>query len=68
MVDTVKMLRPRFPRKNNAGGRVEHDDRGNAFWRRSRAEDTAELMIPPDLAVVEDKPRPAKSPPPRKKT
>jgi hypothetical protein len=66
MVDTVKIPRPKFPRKKNAGGRVEHDARGNAFWRRSRAEDTVELTIPSELAMVDDS-RPSKKIP-RKKT
>jgi hypothetical protein len=57
MVDTVKIPRPKFPRKKNAGGRVEHDSRGNAIWRRSRAEDTGELTVPSELAVVDDSPR-----------
>jgi hypothetical protein len=60
MNDTVKIARPKFPRKKNAGGRVEHDSRGNAVWRRSRAEDHAEVVIPTGLAI-EDEPS-AKTP------
>jgi hypothetical protein len=66
MVDTVKIPRPKFPRKKNAGGRAEHDSRGNAVWRRSRAEDAAELTIPSELAVVDDSPKAKKMA--RKKT
>jgi hypothetical protein len=57
MVDTVKIPRPKFPRKKSAGGRVEHDLHGNAIWRRSRADDAAELTIPSELAVVDDSPK-----------
>jgi hypothetical protein len=67
MVDTVKIPRPKFPRKKNAGGRVEHDARGNGIWRRSRAEDATELTIPSELTIVEDS-RPAAKKVPRKKT
>jgi hypothetical protein len=59
MVDTVKMRRPDFRRHHNErSGRVEHDSRGNAVWKRTRATDSLE---PPDsagLALV-DEPRPS---------
>ncbi len=64
MVDTVKMRRPDFRRKQNGrSGRVEHDSLGNAVWKRTRATDSPD---PPDcagLALVEE-PRssPARAP------
>jgi hypothetical protein len=59
MVDTAKMRRPDFRRHHDApSGRVEHDSRGNAVWKRTRATDSPE---PPDSAglALLDEPRPA---------
>jgi hypothetical protein len=53
-MDTIKIPRPRFPRLKNAGGRVEHDHRGTAVWRRSRASDSAELEVPAELMVLDE--------------
>ncbi len=58
MTDTIKMRRPKFPRRQDGpGGRVEHDSRGNAVWVRTRATDQQELTIDPSLSLV-DAPEP----------
>ncbi len=50
VVDTVKIRRPVFPRDpNGPDGRVEHDERGNAVWKKTRATDRAE---PPDTSSL----------------
>ena len=57
MVDTVKMRRPDFRRQEKGpGGRVEHDSRGNAFWKRTRATDTVDLPDSSGLALVDEPP------------
>lgn len=57
MSDTVEILQL-FNRRMQLGltGRVEHDERGNAVWVRSRSTDAAEVTINSDLAIVEDSP------------
>jgi hypothetical protein len=57
MVDTVKMRRPKFPRRRGGpGGRVEHDSLGNAVWKRTRASDSTALPDISALSIVEDVP------------
>jgi hypothetical protein len=57
MVDTAKMRRPDFRRhQNGASGRVEHDSRGNAVWKRTRATDSADSPDIAGLALVEEPP------------
>jgi hypothetical protein len=53
MSDTVKIPRPKFPREGKATGRVEHDSRGNAVFKRTRSTDT-EVHAPSSLQLVED--------------
>ena len=49
MADTAKLPRPWFPRRDSGPvGRVEHDERGNAVWVRTRSTDRAEI---PDLEL-----------------
>ena len=59
MSDTVKIPRPKFPRNGKATGRVEHDSRGNASFKRTRSTDT-ELDAPPSLQLVDDAKKPRK--------
>jgi hypothetical protein len=60
MVDTAKMRRPDFRRHHDApSGRVEHDSRGNAVWKRTRATDSPEPPDSAELALVEEPARPA---------
>ena len=70
MVDTAKMRRPDFRRQHDApSGRVEHDSRGNAVWKRTRATDSLEPPNSAELALV-DEPLPADGAPkpyPKKK-
>lgn len=55
MSDTVKIRRPHFERKTNgAGGRVEHDNKGNAVWVRTRATDSHDIPVADELSLVDD--------------
>jgi hypothetical protein len=50
MDDTARIPRPKFPRNpNGPRGRVEHDSRGNAVWKKTRASDSTE---PPDTSIL----------------
>jgi hypothetical protein len=58
MSDTVKIKRPHFKRKiSGAGGRVEHDNKGNAVWVRTRATDGHDIPVAVELSLV-DEPHP----------
>jgi len=73
MSDTVKLRRPDFERRGRkASGRVEHDERGNAIWVRSRASDSQEVAVDDSLAIVDEAPKadieqPSASLPPARK-
>jgi hypothetical protein len=54
MTDTVKIPRPKFVRKGKATGRIEHDSRGNAVFKRTRATDSDEIHHPSSLELVDD--------------
>jgi hypothetical protein len=59
MSDTEKLPRPDFERRGKkASGRVEHDERGNAVWVRSRASDSQEVAIDDSLSIIEEPPKP----------
>lgn len=60
MIDTIKMRRPDFRRRQNGrSGRVEHDSKGNAVWKRTRATDSPELPDTAGIALVEEPRSPA---------
>jgi hypothetical protein len=55
MADTVKIPRPKFPRRpNGPTGRTEHDARGNAYWARTRATDSDHPPDVPELAINDE--------------
>ncbi len=63
--DTVRLLRPTFERRRREGsGRIEHDSRGNAVLKRTRAGDSEDMTVDASLEIVDDgrghgrKPRP----------
>ena len=54
-MDTLKIKRPLFPRRRGGPeGRVEHDSRGNAVWRRTRSSDSPDGPDTSTLAIDED--------------
>jgi hypothetical protein len=62
MSDTVKIKRPHFERKTNgAGGRVEHDNKGNAVWVRTRATDSHDIPVAVELSLVDESPHRSRS-------
>jgi hypothetical protein len=55
MKKTIKIARPQFPRSSKgACGRVEHDSRGNAVWKRTRSEDAADIPGTTSLSIQLD--------------
>ncbi len=55
MVDTVKLRRlDRRRPQDGPTGRVEHDSRGNAFWKRTRATDSLDPPAGAGLALVDE--------------
>ncbi len=57
MVDTIKIRRPKFSRRDGGpGGRVEHDPLGNAVWKRTRANDSAALPDTSALSILDEVP------------
>jgi len=56
MSDTEKLRRPDFERRGKkASGRVEHDERGNAVWVRTRWDDGPEIADTAGLSLADER-------------
>jgi len=58
--DSQNSPSPPSRRRSKKSGRVEHDERGNAVWVRTRASDQPEIASL-GLSIVEDAPGPLKT-------